>query len=61
MNTIEPIGNWHEMKGKLKKKFAVLTDNDQLYIEGREEELYGSLHKKLEKTEVDLRKLMEEI
>ncbi|MBW8332936.1 MAG: CsbD family protein [Prolixibacteraceae bacterium] len=61
MNTIESKGNWHEMKGKLKKKFAVLTDNDQLYIEGREEELYGSLHKKIEKTEVDLRKLMKEI
>jgi uncharacterized protein YjbJ (UPF0337 family) len=28
MNTTELEGNWNELKGKLKQKFAVLTDND---------------------------------
>jgi len=27
-NTTELKGNWNEQKGKLKQKFAVLTDND---------------------------------
>ena len=35
MNTTELKGNWNEQKGKLKKKFAVLTDNDLMFAEGR--------------------------
>ncbi len=27
MNTTELKGNWHEQKGKLKQKFATLTDD----------------------------------
>lgn len=48
-------GNWNEIKGKLKQKFADLTDDDMLYIEGKEEELYGRLQQRLGKTreEVD--------
>jgi uncharacterized protein YjbJ (UPF0337 family) len=29
MNKIEVKGNWNEQKGKLKQKFAVLTDNER--------------------------------
>jgi len=61
MNTTELKGNWHELKGKLKKKFADLTDNDLLYVEGREEELYGRLQTKLGKSEDEVRKLIEEL
>jgi uncharacterized protein YjbJ (UPF0337 family) len=48
-------GNWNETKGKLKQRFAELTDDDLLYIEGREDELYGRLQQRLGKTreEVD--------
>ncbi len=40
-------GNWNEVKGKLKQQYADLTDNDLLYEEGKEDELFGRLQKKL--------------
>jgi uncharacterized protein YjbJ (UPF0337 family) len=61
MNTIEIKGNWNELKGKLKKKFAVLSDNDLLYEEGREDELFGKLQKKLGKSKSELERLFDEL
>jgi uncharacterized protein YjbJ (UPF0337 family) len=61
MNTTEMKGNWHELKGKLKKSYADLTDNDLLYEEGREEELYGRIQAKLGKSKEEVRKLFEEL
>jgi len=34
-NITELKGNWNETKGKLKQKFATLTDNDLLLEEGK--------------------------
>lgn len=61
MNTTEIKGNWNELKGKLKKKFAVLFDNDLLYKEGKEDELFGKLQKKLGKTKTELEELFDEL
>ena len=61
MNTTEVKGNWNEQKGKLKQKFAALTDNDLLLEEGKEDELYGRLQKKLGKTKEELKKVFEGI
>ena len=47
-------GNWNEVKGKLKQKYANLTDNDLLFIEGKEDELVGRLEKKLAKTKDEI-------
>ena len=47
-------GNWNEIKGKLKQKYAQLTDNDLTYIEGKEEELWGRLQQKLGKTKKEI-------
>ena len=33
MNTTELKGDWEVQKGKLKQKFAQLTDDDLLFIE----------------------------
>ena len=46
MNTLILKGNWNIAKGKLKQKYANLTEEDLTYIEGREEELFGRLQKK---------------
>ncbi|MBZ5856994.1 CsbD family protein [Flavihumibacter profundi] len=59
MNTQETKGNWNEMKGKLKKKFAILTDNDLMYEEGKKDEMFGKLQQKLGKTKDELNKLIE--
>lgn len=40
-------GSWNSIKGKLKQKYADLTDDDLLYEEGKEDELLGRLQKKL--------------
>ncbi len=40
-------GSWREIKGKLKQKYADLTDDDLLYEEGKDEELIGRLQRKL--------------
>jgi len=61
MNTTEINGNWNELKGKLKKSYAELTDNDLLYEEGREDELYGRLQKKLGKSKEEVKKLFEDL
>lgn len=54
MNTTEVKGNWNEQKGKLKQKFAILTDNDMLFKEGKKDEMLGRLQIKLGKTKEEL-------
>jgi uncharacterized protein YjbJ (UPF0337 family) len=49
MDKLEIKGNWNEVKGKLKKKYGVLTDDDLTYAEGEDEALLGKLQKKLGK------------
>ena len=45
MNTLEIKGDWNITKGKLKQKWAKLTDDDLQYAEGRQEELVGRIQK----------------
>jgi uncharacterized protein YjbJ (UPF0337 family) len=54
-------GNWNELKGKLKQKYGDLTDNDLTYEEGREDELYGRLQKKLGKSKDEVRRIIDDI
>lgn len=54
MNTTELKGNWNEQKGKLLQKFAMLTDNDLAFAEGKKEEMLGRLQIALGKTKEEL-------
>ena len=58
MNTTELKGKWNEKKGKLKQKFATLTDDDLLLIEGKEDELLGRIQIKLGKTKQELQDIL---
>lgn len=58
-NSKEIKGNWEEFKGKLKQKFADLTDDDLLYEEGKEQEMWGKLQQKLGKTEKEIKSLFD--
>jgi uncharacterized protein YjbJ (UPF0337 family) len=58
MNTTELKGNWNKQMGKLKVKFASLTDNDLLFAEGKKEEMLGRLQIKLGKTKEELHKII---
>lgn len=50
MDKLEIKGNWNVLKGNLKQKYANLTDDDLMYVEGKEDELLGRLQKKTGKT-----------
>ena len=58
MNTTEAKGKWNEQKGKLKQKFAVLTDNDLMFAEGKKDEMLGRIQLKLGKTKDELRSII---
>jgi uncharacterized protein YjbJ (UPF0337 family) len=59
MNTTELKGDWEVQKGKLKQKFAKLTDNDLLFVEGKKDEILVKLQVKLGKTKEELDKIIQ--
>jgi uncharacterized protein YjbJ (UPF0337 family) len=58
-NSEEIKGNWNEMKGKLKQKFAELTEDDLLYEEGKDDETWGRIQQKLGKTKKEIMSLFD--
>ncbi len=60
-NVTEIKGDWNELKGRLKQKFAILTDDDVLLQEGKQDELYGRLQNKLGKTKAEIHQLIESL
>jgi uncharacterized protein YjbJ (UPF0337 family) len=59
MNKLQSKGSWNEIKGRLKQKYAQLTDDDLTYAEGKEDELVGKLQKKLGKSAEEVRHILE--
>jgi uncharacterized protein YjbJ (UPF0337 family) len=58
---LELKGYWNQAKGKLKERYAVLTDNDLAYEEGKEDQLVGKLQEKLGKTKDEVKKILREL
>lgn len=56
MNTNEIEGNRNVERGKLKQKFALLTDDDQLLAESYAEEILGRRQINLSQTKKELNK-----
>lgn len=61
MNTTEMKGTWNEQKAKLKQKFAVLTDNDLMYEEGKQDQMFAKLQKILGKSKEELDKIVKSL
>ena len=59
MNTLHIKGDWNIAKGKLKQKYAQLTDNDLRYEEGREDELIGRIQKRTGDTKEAVEKFVD--
>jgi uncharacterized protein YjbJ (UPF0337 family) len=57
-NIAEIKGNWNEKKGKLKQSLAILTNNDLMLKEGKNDEKIGKLQIKLGKTKGELHKII---
>jgi uncharacterized protein YjbJ (UPF0337 family) len=58
MNTLSMKGSWKEAAGKLKQQYGNLTNDDLLFIAGKEEELLGRLQHKIGSTKEEIRKLI---
>jgi uncharacterized protein YjbJ (UPF0337 family) len=54
-------GNWNEIKGKMKQQYANLTDDDLLYEEGKEDELYGRIQKKTGRTKEEVKSWIDKL
>jgi uncharacterized protein YjbJ (UPF0337 family) len=59
MTRLQVKGNWNEIKGKLKQKYAQLTDDDLKFAEGKEEELLGRLQQRLGKSREEIHREIE--
>ena len=60
MNKLEIKGDWNITKGKLKQKWAKLTDDDLLFVEGKSEELLGRIQKRTGETREAVEKAIKE-
>lgn len=61
MTTLEMKGDWNITKGKLKQKWASLTDNDLEYSEGQQDELIGRIQKRTGQTREAVEKAIQEL
>lgn len=60
-NLTEFKGDWNETKGKLKQQFAILTDDDLLLADGKQDELLGRLQKRLGKSKEEIHTLISKL
>jgi len=60
MTTLEIKGDWNIIKGKLKKKWAKLTDHDLQFAEGKQDELLGRIQKRTGETRETVEKAIKE-
>ena len=60
MNTLEIKGDWNITKGKLKQRWAALTDDDLKYVDGMADELLGRIQKRTGETREAVEKVIRE-
>jgi uncharacterized protein YjbJ (UPF0337 family) len=58
--TLEIKGDWNINKGKLKQKWAKLTDDDLQYADGKCDELLGRIQKRTGETREAVEKAIKE-
>ena len=51
-------GNWNQIKGQLKQKYAQLIDDDLKFTEGQEDEILGLLQEKTGEKIENLRQMI---
>jgi uncharacterized protein YjbJ (UPF0337 family) len=61
MNTLEIKGDWNITKGKLKQKWAQLTDDDLQFAAGKQDELVGRLQKRTGETRAAIEKVIQDV
>ena len=61
MNKTEMKGNWNVIKGKLKQKYGEITDDDLIFEEGQEDELWGRMQQRIGKTKEEIMKELRDL
>ncbi len=54
MDKLQIKGSWNEMKGKIKKAYGDLTDDDLIREDGKDDEMLGKLQRKTGKSRDEL-------
>jgi uncharacterized protein YjbJ (UPF0337 family) len=61
MNPTEIKGNWNKQKGKLMQQFAILSDDDLMFAEGKKDEMLGKIQIKLGKTKEEFQAIIADL
>jgi uncharacterized protein YjbJ (UPF0337 family) len=59
MNKLQMKGNWNIAKGKLKKQWGNLTDDDLRFEDGKDDELIGRIQKSTGQTREAVEKALD--
>jgi uncharacterized protein YjbJ (UPF0337 family) len=59
MNKLQMKGNWNIAKGKLKKQWGNLTDDDLRFEDGKDDELIGRIQKRTGQTREAVEKALD--
>ena len=61
MNKLQMKGDWNIAKGKIKQKWAKLTDEDLQFVAGKEDELIGRIQKRTGEARENVERALEEL
>jgi len=61
MNTKEEKKNQKDVLDNLKRRYAILTDNELMFEENKKEEMLGKIQLRLGKTKEEVHKIIAEI
>jgi uncharacterized protein YjbJ (UPF0337 family) len=61
MNKNQASGKWEQMKGRAKKAWGELTDDDFMKAEGSADKLYGVIREKFGDTEEVIRAKLDKV
>lgn len=61
MNRFDLKADWNQIKGGLRQRYGILTDDDVAFVEGKGEELLGRLQEKLGIGADELNDVLEEL
>ncbi len=61
MTKLKFQGSWNEVKGKLKQRYAQLTDDDLLFEEGKDDEILGRIQSRLGETKERVRDIIADL
>lgn len=60
MNRDELLGDWNQIKGKVREKWGDLTDDDLDRMEGKREQLIGKIQERYGKAREDVEREVDE-